>query len=203
MFFTDSSMWKLISTFALNLGTSEDLITKAKQDFDTLLDRYTETRRFVSSKYTPKKINNSLSMQNFYPWLENLLCFFELLFTGFRHAALRELRFYLESSARSYFIDSKHHDKNYEDKLLSLKDLRGKWFINLVWNLSKEKKNEINDFYHKLCDYVHLSEQSQTDALKDFGLNLSLGHPEYERDRELLEKTFDYANYLLLKSLEE
>ena len=75
--------------------------------------------------------------------------------------------------------------------------------INLFWNLSEEKKNEITDFYHKLCDYVHLSDTAQIDALKDFALNLSLGHPEYERDHELLEKTFDYANYLLLKSLEE
>ena len=203
MFFTDSSMWKLLSTFARGLGVSEDLITKAKQDFDSLLGRYTETRRFVSSKYKPNKLDSSLSMQNFYPWFENLFCFFELLLTGFRHTALRELRYYLESSTRSYFIDSKCHEKTYEDKLTSLKDLPRKRFTDLLRNLSEEKNNIITDYYHKLCDYVHLSEQSQTDALKDFGLNLSLGHPEYEKDRELLEKTFDYANYLLLKILEE
>ena len=203
MFFTDSSMWKLISTFARDLGVSEDFITKAKQDFDSLLDRYTETRKFVSSKYNSNKLDTSLSMQNFYPWFENLLCFFELLLTGFRHAALRELRYYLESSTRSYFIDSKYNQKNYEDKLKVLKGLLRERFIDLLLNIPEEKKKEITDFYHKLCDYVHLSEQSQTDALKDFALNLSLGHPEYESDRELLEKTFDYANYLLLKSLEE
>ena len=202
MFFTDTHIWKLISTFALNLGISEDLVKKAKQDFNKLRNQYAETRKVVGSKYDSEELNASLSMQNFYPWVENLLCFFELVLTGFRHTALRELRFYLEASVRSNFIDSKYPEKTYEEKLVGLKDVP-RMFKKLLRDLPEEKQKEINDFYHELCDYVHPSERVHTDALRDFGLNLALGHPEYERDRELLEKTFASANYLLLKSLEE
>jgi len=81
-----------------------------------------------------------------------------------------------------------------------LNNLRKKWFKALLQGLTSEKRKELRDFYDELCNYVHLSEESQTDALRDFGLNLALRHPYYEQDKEMLEKTFDYANFLLLIS---
>ena len=113
------------------------------------------------------------------------------------------MRYYLESSVRSYYIDKKNNDKKYEEKNSILKSLPKKRFSDLLYNIPGEKKNEITDFYHELRDYVHFSERIQTDALKDFTLNIILGHPEYERDKMLLEKTFDYVNFLLFKSSEE
>jgi len=200
MFITDSGMWEALSSFAHKLGVPEDFISKAKRDFKNLLSRYADVRRTVNRNCSPEELDSSLSMQNFYPWFENLFCFYLLILAGFRHTALRELRFYLESSARCYYIDSKHNKKGYEEKMKILKNLRWKRFKELLQDLPSEKRKELGDFYNELCNYVHLSEESQTDALRDFGLNLALRHPYYEQDKEMLEKTFAYANFLLLKS---
>lgn len=129
MFFSISSLWNAISSFASNLGVSEPIITKAKQDFNKLLDRYHRTRGFVMEKYK-SRWNTSLSIQKFFPWWANLLCFFELELSGFRHAALRELRSYLEAGERSYYIDSRHHEKSYEDKVKILSNQPTNW-LNL------------------------------------------------------------------------
>jgi len=102
MFISDSYLWKALSNFARSLKVPKDLIDMAKEDFNEILDQYTETRRFVSKECSPTELDRSLSMQNFYPWLANFLCFYELILSGFRHTALRELRYYLEASARSY-----------------------------------------------------------------------------------------------------
>jgi len=219
--------WNAISRFSHNLGVKEEIIKKAEQDFKELLKRYSETREFVWEEHK-SKLNESLSMQNFQPWWANLLCFFLLFLSVFRHAALRELRSYLEVSERSYYIDSRHHEKSYEDKvkilklfklrkteedITLLKTILGKKqeskigrkinFKELLWGIPPKKRNELVMFYSDLCEHVHLSEQAQSDALKDFGLNLALRHPCYKEDIEMLEKTFECSRYLLLKSLEK
>lgn len=227
MFFSISSLWNTISSFARNLRVPEDRIMKAKQDFKKLHAQYRETQRRVREKYE-SKWDESLSIQKFFPWWANLLCFFELELSGFRHAALRELRSYLEDCMRSYYIDSRYPEKSYEDKtnILRLfkpkktekdtellKTILGKkrereismriTFKELLQGMPRKKRNELEKLYSDLCEYVHLSESAQTDALGDFGLNLALNLPCYEEDLEMLEKTFEYCCYLLLESLEE
>ena len=225
MLISDSNVWEAISSFAGNLGVSEKIITEAKLDFNKLLNRYGEILE-ISRKYTPEDLNASLSMQKFYPWLGNFLCWFLLSLSGFRHTALRELRFYLEAGARAYYIDSEYGEKSYQDKVNILKFLfqprktkedvdslqllsteirrkNGVKFKDLLRDLPREKQDELNEFYRELCNYVHLSEQAQTDALSDFGLNIALKHPCYEKDKEMLEKTFEYSIQLLLKSFGE
>lgn len=206
MFFSISSLWNAVSSFARNLGVSGSIIAKAKQDFNKLLNKYHRTRGVVMEKHK-SQWDASLSIQRFFPWWANLLCFFELELSGFRHAALRELRSYLEASERSYYIDSRYPEKSYEDKVKILRlfksEKNGKKikFKELLRGIPTIERNDIGKFYSDLCEYVHLSEQAQTDALSDFSLNLALNHPYYEDDVEMLEKTFDYTCYLLIESL--
>ncbi len=167
-------------------------------------------------------------MQNFYPWIAEgrFFCLYLLFLSGFRHTALRELRFYFETSARAYYIDREFNEKTYEDKIKLLnifKPEKTEKDLELLQILLCEKqykkattirpifrkllkdlpnKKELTDFYGELCNYVHLSEIAQTDALRDFGLNLALRHPEYEQFKLMLEKTFEYSKYLLLRTLE-
>ena len=204
MFFTDSSIWLKIAGFARGLGNSEDFISKAKKDFDEFISQFDETIRTVNSKYTPKECDNLISMSILKAWRFNfnLICLYMLILSGFRHTALRELRFYLEASFRAYYIDSKYHGMNYKHKVKKLKKVSRKKNKKLIADLSMEKRCEFLCFYGELCDYVHLSEISHTDALRDSGLNLSLSHPNYEEDKEMLEKTFGYSRYLLLQTLE-
>jgi len=226
MFFTDSGIWNAISNFARSLGVSEAIVMKAKQDFKELLDQYTETRRLVMKDYESEKLDASLSMQNFHPYWANLFCFFELILSGFRHSALRELRSYLEASERSYYIDSRYNEQSYEDKVKLLKLFKArktkedmellKTILSnkqqnkirekiksgeLLHGIPVKKQNELEKFYSDLCEYVHLSELAQTDALRDFSLNLALQHPYYEEDKEMLKAVFEYSRYLLLESL--
>lgn len=192
--------WNVISNFACKLQVSEDKIREAKQDFDSFFAQWDETRKVVVRKHKSEKWEKSLSMQNFFFWRDNLYCFFMLYLSGFRQAALRELRFYLEASARSYYIDSKYPKKTYKCKVPILREVRKK-FRELLKGIPK--KTELESFYHELCDYVHPSEKVQTDALRDFELNLALQLPNYEEDKELLKQTFEYCRYLLLESLKE
>jgi hypothetical protein len=221
--------WDAISQFSRHLGVKEKTIKKAKQDFSELLKSYYETHEFVWEKHRSKR-NESLSIQRFFLWKEKLLCFFTLILSGFRHAALRELRFYLEDSERSYYIDSRHYEKSYEKKVNLLRLFKPKKALTdedkeilkailgekhegkirkrigskeLLSGVPKEKQDEFEKFYSDLCDYVHLSEEAQTDATSDSGLNIALGLRFYEDDIKLLEKTFECSRYLLLKSLEK
>ena len=203
MFSTDSAIWKAIVKFAHNLGGTEDIIIKAKQDFDKLFARWNETQSEVKGKYKSEKLEKTLSWSNFYFWRDNLFCFFVLYLSGFRHAAIRELRFYLEARVRSYYIDLMHQEMTFNCKVSILKEVRWKNFRELLKGLPKEKRKELKSFYGELCDYVHLSEEAQTDATRDFGFNIALGLRFYEEDIKLLEKTFECSRYLLLKSLEK
>ena len=72
-------------------------------------------------------------------------------------------------------------------------------FENMLKGLPEKK--EIKLFYSDLCNYVHLSEQSQTEALRDNLLNITLQLPEYENDKKMLDRTFKYSIQLLLESL--
>ena len=196
-------MWKALSDYAKNLGTPDKMIDKAKGDYDELLEKYSKTRRSVNSKYSSKKIDTSLSMQIFYPWFANIFCFFQLIMSGFRHTMLRELRFNLEASVRGYYIDTHYPEKEYKSRVSKLKIVRKNFFGNLIVSLPLDKQKEINGFYKELCDYVHLSETIQEDALGDFLMNLALTHPYYKEDLRMLKKTLDLNQYLLMKSLEE
>jgi hypothetical protein len=213
--------WNAISDFAHNLGVKEEIIEKAEQDFKGLLKRYHETHSFFWKNYKSKR-EKSLSIQRFFLWEEKLCCFFTLILSGCRHAALRELRFYLEDSERCYYIDSWHEDKSYEEKVKLLRLFKPKLTEEdreilkvilgkkqeekigkkiksneLLREIPSEKQEEIEKFYSYLCDYVHLSEEAQTDATSDSELNIVLGQPSYEEDIKMLEKTFEYSNYLL------
>lgn len=197
MFITDSSMWLKIADFARSLSVSEEIISKAKRDYNELFGQFSKTVDTVRSKYTKKELDNSLSMQNFYPWKfeERLICFYMLYLSGFRHTALRELRFYLESSARAYYIDSKYPKTTYKCKVNILEEVRRKRFTDLLKGLPK--KNKLKRFYDDLCNYVHLSEITQTDA-RDPSLIRARIYRLYEEDKGMLEKTFCYSKYLLL-----
>ena len=174
-------MWKALSDFAKKIGNPEQMIDMAKGDYDELLENYSKTRRSVSSKYSPKNLDTSFSMQHFYPWFQNIFCFFQLIMSGFRHVALRELRFLLEASVRTYHVDTEYPKEDYKSKVSKLEIVRKKnRFLDLIKRLPLDKRNEINEFYRALCNYVHLSEMIQTDALSDFALNLALGHPYYK-----------------------
>jgi hypothetical protein len=150
-----------------------------------------------------------------------------LIFPGFRHTALRELRFHLESSARAYYVDAEFGDKTYEEKVTILtifKPRRTRKEMKILKALLCKKqydkvkgrtpgfgellsdvpnREHLTSFYYELGDYVHLSERIQTDPLRGFGLDLALKHPQYETDREMLGKTFEYSEYLLLRALEK
>lgn len=204
MFITDATMWQKIADFAQNLGNPADFVSKAKRDFDGLLSKCIEIRRAIGKKFDPRQLNASISINNFHSWFQNLCCFYILTFCGFRHAALRELRFYLEASARCYYVDRNFGEKNVQEKkeiLRIFKEKRMRLEKDLLKDLKTQKRREVGKFYNELCDYVHLSEESQTDALKDFSLNILLSHPEYEKDREMFEKTLDYSSYLLSQCL--
>lgn len=229
LFMTDSGIWRRIADFARSFGVSEEDISKAKRDLYELRNRFAETHGTLGSKYASEELDNSLSMQNFYPWrFSRFFLFYQLYLSGFRHTSLRELRFYIESSARAYYIDTEFCEKTYEDKVKLLNIFKPRKteedlkllqtllcekqyekviskrliFGKLLEDLANKKYSELAEFYDELCNYVHLSEMAQTDALRDFGLNLALRHPEYESDREMLEKTFQYSRYLLLRTLE-
>ena len=62
-----------------------------------------------------------------------------------------------------------------------------------------QKRKEIKMFYSDLCNYVHLSEQSQPDALRDNLLNVTLQLPEYEKDLKLLQKHLNILSISLLR----
>lgn len=221
--------WNAISRFSHNFGVKLEIIKKAEQDFKRLFKRYYEIREFVWENHK-SKWNESLSIQRFFLWEEKLLCFFTLILSGFRHASLRELRFYLEDCERCYYIDSWYNEKSYEEKVNLLRlfkpqraltkkdreilkvilgekqaDKIGKIIkLNeLLRGVPSEKRDELAKFYSHLCDYVHLSEELQTDATKDSGLNIASGLRFYEEDLEMLEKTFEYSRFLLLNSLEK
>jgi hypothetical protein len=142
-------------------------------------------------------------MQNFYPWAfeQRLICFYMLYLSGYRHTALRELRSYVESSVRAYYIDTKYHKTSYECKVKILEEVRWRRFKDLLKDLPNKKRNCLKSFYDKLCNYVHLSEITQTEA-RDPSLNRALIHRLYVEDKEMLEKTFGYSKYLLLQALE-
>jgi len=101
------------------------------------------------------------------------------------------LRFYFESSARAHYVDTKFGGKTYEDKdkiLAVFKPMkrRTKEEMKIPEVLLCEKQYEkvkrripfrkllvdipnreqLVNFYDELCDYVHLSEIAQTDALR-------------------------------------
>jgi hypothetical protein len=167
-------------------------------------------------------------MQNFDGWLNNLHCFYMLIFSGFRHTALRELRFHLESSARAYYLDTKYDGKTCKEKVTLLtifKPKKTEEDVKLLKALLSEKqydsivvkgrrprfgellidvpnREQLKSFYDELCNYVHLSQTAQTDELRYFAWDLALKHPQYETDREMLERTFGHSRYLLLRSLE-
>ena len=94
-------------------------------------------------------------------------------------------------------------EKEDKSRVSKLKIVRKKFFANLIVSLPLDKQKEINGFYNELCDYVHLSEIIQEDALSDFSLNLALSHPYYKEDVKMLKKTLDLSQYLLMKSMEE
>ena len=221
--------WQIITEFALSLHHTEDFISKARKDCYELMTQYGEACRTVDSKRYPiEKLNNSLSWQNFHRWpFENIYSFYVLIFPGFRHTALRELRFHLESSARAYHLDAEFGDKTYEEKVTILtifKPRRTRKEMKILKALLCKKqydkvkgrtpgfgellsdvpdKEQLTSFYYELCDYVHLSEIVQTDPLRGFGLDLALKHPQYETDREMLVRTFENSKYLLLRALEK
>ena len=196
-------MWKTLSEYAKQLGVSKLMIIETKKDYDKLLEKYSKIRRSVSLKYSSKNLDTSFSMQNFYPWFQNIFCFFQLIMSGFRHVALRELRFLLEASVRAYYIDTHFPEKEYKSRVSKLKIFKKKSFAKLIVSLPLDKQKELHGFYTELCDYVHLSEMIQTDALGDFSLNLALGHPYYKEDVRMLKKTLGLSQYLLMKSMEE
>ena len=223
MWHTELTIWKSISNFARELGISEKLIERAKLDYDKLVSQYAKTRRLVNRKFF-SKLDASLSMQEFFRWgFYYFPCFYQLVFSGWGHTGLRELRFYLEASIRAYYIDSNFREMAYNDKvkmlnifkpykleedLKSLQTLTGKELDDLKNKIRFEdmlkglpKRKEITIFYSDLCNYVHLSEQAQTDALRDNLLNIALQLPVYENDNKMLHKTFNYSIYLLLESL--
>jgi hypothetical protein len=195
--------WKALSSFSHDLGVKKESIKKAKQDFDKLFARWNETQSEVKKKTELEKLEKTLSWPNFLFWQYNLFCFFVLYLSGFRYAAIRELRFYLEASARSYYIDLMHQEVTYECKVSILKEVRWKKFKDLLKSCPNGKRNEPNRLYNELCDYVHLSEEVQSDATRDYGFNIALELPFYEKDIKLLKKTFECSCYLLLKSLEK
>ena len=84
-----------------------------------------------------------------------------------------------------------------------LKEVRWKKFEKLLYGHPKRKRDEIKKLYANLCEYVHLSEESQTDALRDSDLNLALNYPCYQDDKEMLMKTFDCSLYLLSEGLKK
>lgn len=113
--------WQIITEFALRWHNSEDFVSKAKKDFGELHRQYNKACKILLSKgYPPQKLDNSLSWQNFHGWLDNHYCFYVLIFPGFRHTALRELRFHFESSVRAYYVDTKFDGKTYEEKVRTL-----------------------------------------------------------------------------------
>jgi len=193
--------WNAISSFAHNLGVKKEIIEKTEQAFNEFLKRYYKTREFVWENHK-SKWNESLSIQNFHFWDVNFYCFFLLILSGYRHVALRELRFYLEAGARSYYIDSNHQEMSYNRKVLILKEVRWKKYKELIKSV-KEKRKELEKFYDKLCTYVHLSEEALIDATRDADFNRALGLPFYEEDIKMLKKTFKYSRCLLLQSLEK
>ena len=195
--------WNALSRFSQDLGVEEESIKKAKQDFGKLFARWNETQSEAKTKNKSEKLEKTLSWSNFYFWRDNLFCFFVLYLSGFRHVAIKELRFYLEASARSYYIDSMHQEITYECRVAILKEVRWKKFKDLLKGLPKVKRNQLKSFYDELCDYVHLSEEAQTDATQDYGFNIALGLLFYEEDIKMLEKTFECSCYVLLKSLEK
>jgi recombinational DNA repair ATPase RecF len=146
--------WNALSNFARNLHVPENKIMKVKQDFDKLFAQWNETLKVVKEKHKSEKWEKSLSTQVFHLWDANLYCFFELILSGCRHVALRELRYYLDASVRSYYIDSNHQELSYNCKVSILKEVRWKKFRELIESI-KEKRKEIRKFYDKLCDYVH------------------------------------------------
>jgi len=87
-------------------------------------------------------------------------------------------------------------EKQY-DKVKRKRPRFGELLINVP------NKEQLERFYYELCSYVHLSEPTQRDKLKNFASNLLLKHPQYETDREMLVKTFEHSKYLLLRSLEK
>jgi hypothetical protein len=112
-------------------------------------------------------------------------------------------RFHLESSVRAYQIDRKYLEEDYKNKVSKLEIVRKKKFSDLLKGLPLDKQNEIKGFYGHLCDYVHLSEKIQMDALSDFSLNLALVHPYYEEDAKIFKNVLDLSKYLLIKSFSE
>ena len=224
MWHTELTIWKNISNFARELGISKELIERAKLDYNNLIGQYAKTRRLVYKRVQPSKLDASLSMQEFYRWGFNYFpCFFQLIFSGLRYTGLRESRFYLEASIRAYHIDSTFREMAYADKvkmlnifkpykskedLKSLQTLTGQSLDELKNKIRFEdmlkglpQKKEITMFYSDLCNYVHLSEKYQTEALRDNLLNIALQLPEYEKDKTMLQRTFDYSICLLLQSL--
>ena len=82
MWHTELTIWTKISNFARELGISKEVIDRAKVDYDKLVTQYAETRRLVL-KPESSKLDNSLSMQEFFRWGFNYVpCFFQLVLSG-------------------------------------------------------------------------------------------------------------------------
>ena len=108
MFSLDSLKWDALANFALKLGAKEDFIERAEKDLRELFALLEKTRIEVMKKYQLGKLERTLSWANLCVQGNNAYGFFVLYLSGFSQTALRELRLFLEASARSYYIDSSY-----------------------------------------------------------------------------------------------
>ena len=184
------NIWNAISNFAHNLGVSQMMINNAKQDLDNLHKQYAEIIKSVREKHK-SKWNESLAIQNFFPWPENLYCFFTLILADFRHAALRELRSYLEASERSYYIDSRYDEKNYEDKVNLLRIFKPKKALREKDNKKlREILGEKQEEEDKIRKKIKLERKRARDHLLQ-------GIPEEKQDEleEFYSVLCDYVHF--------
>ena len=120
MWYTELTIWKNISNFARDIGISEELIERAKLDYNKLISQYAKTRSLVNKKFF-SKVDTSLAYQEFFRWgFYYIPCFYQLILSGWSHTAIRELRFFLEVSIRAYYIDSNFKEMKYKDKVKTL-----------------------------------------------------------------------------------
>lgn len=152
----------------VHLSKMNELILVAVYTYTALskIPSFFDERRHVSDRYA-----NSLV----FPYLVELIrTSFQTVFlssSGFYRSAYNNIRYFLESTVQTFYIDLKHKNSNFFCKVEILKEVEDKLEyrgVRLIRELEPKYSEEIKKEYKKLSKEIHASYRQIVVAVSDF-----------------------------------
>lgn len=133
---------------------------------------------------------NSMVFFRFLELQNNILWIYICVLFGRYHAAIRELRYVLESMAQAFYLDSEHPRADMNCKLEITKEIDRESFARLLDGLEIAEKQRIKSLYSDLSKYVHSTYEEMRPTIEDGRVweRMTFGF-EYDMFKKCVEMT--------------